>query len=351
MCVRGLGGSFPGWLHAYHTGNSISRAHEQIFQVVDDGTHYGIGKLVLGTQPSTQARRPGRNVSPERDRQRSPAGVRRSGRSLARAQSTRRRNEGARAWRTRRDGTHDKSMGRVWWSLPAETAAAGSGETAPARPAGDDGARQAIRGHGEGRMRRVRHDRNSGARSSFTDDGVLAARWDPAAGGKWRGRAGHAAAGPVRWGEARPSAPVLSAVARVGRGGEGVSGRRNRRGRLLRHGCRELGRLEKKTCLGRGSGTRAPVGSDGGDRTTRAHCTRWKRSGPAGAGERALPTAATGPRERARRGPNGGAGMLGQGGVAWGARQLGQAGRAGQEGERNSALFHFILPFSFPIRI
>jgi hypothetical protein len=38
-------------------------------------------------------------------------------------------------------------------------------------------------------------------------------------------------------------------------------------------------------------------------------------------------------------------------GVAWGARQLGQAGRAGQEGERNSALFHFILPFSFPIRI
>jgi hypothetical protein len=89
------GGSFPGWLHAYHTGNSISGTHEQIFQVVDDGTHYSIGKLVLGTQPSTQARRPGRNVSPERDRQRSPAGVRRSGRSLARAQSTRRRNEGA----------------------------------------------------------------------------------------------------------------------------------------------------------------------------------------------------------------------------------------------------------------
>jgi hypothetical protein len=25
------GGSFPGWLHAYHTGNSISGTHEQIF--------------------------------------------------------------------------------------------------------------------------------------------------------------------------------------------------------------------------------------------------------------------------------------------------------------------------------
>jgi hypothetical protein len=56
---EGIRGSFPSWLHAYHRVNSISGAHEQFFQVVDDGTHYGIGKLVFGTQPSTQARRPG----------------------------------------------------------------------------------------------------------------------------------------------------------------------------------------------------------------------------------------------------------------------------------------------------
>jgi hypothetical protein len=59
MCMRGLGGSCLDWLHAYHRGNSIGGAHEQFFQVVDDGTHYGIGKLVLATQPSTQARRSG----------------------------------------------------------------------------------------------------------------------------------------------------------------------------------------------------------------------------------------------------------------------------------------------------
>jgi hypothetical protein len=158
--VRGLGGSFPGWLHAYHRGNSIGGAHEQFFQVVDDGTHYGIGKLVLDsrhtaiyagspaglsrdddtarTLPYERAaregggadRRPGRDVSPERDRQRSPAGVRRSGRSLARAQTTHRRSEGAHggpnatAHMTSRWGGYGGA-----YHLPAETAPARPGAT------------------------------------------------------------------------------------------------------------------------------------------------------------------------------------------------------------------------------
>jgi hypothetical protein len=44
--------SCPRLLHAYHRGNCIGGAHEQFFQVVDDGTHYGIGKLLLATQAS-----------------------------------------------------------------------------------------------------------------------------------------------------------------------------------------------------------------------------------------------------------------------------------------------------------
>jgi hypothetical protein len=68
-------------------------------------------------------------------------------------------------------------------------------------------------------------------------------------------------------------------------------------------------RARLRVALARGP----PVGSDDGDRTTHAHYTCWKRGGRRAG---APGWVATGPRERACRGPNESTGRLGQGGVA-----------------------------------